>query len=137
MTETKRHAYEAMFLFPQAAAGDLADTVDHINEILKHAEAEVIAMQKWEERRLAYEIKKHKRGLYILVYFHCDASNVAIIERDCNLSEKILRTMIVRADHLTLEEMQAADERQALADEAGLRASAGEEEAAAASASEG
>jgi len=26
-------------------------------------------MRKWDERRLAYEIKKQKRGLYILCYF--------------------------------------------------------------------
>ena len=34
-----------------------------------------------------------------------------------------MRAMFVRADHLTIEEMQSADERQALADEARLRAS--------------
>ncbi len=138
MSETNRKAYEAMFLFPQAASGNLGETVNHINGILDHAQAEVVAMKKWDERRLAYEIKKHKRGLYILVYFLCEPGGIATIERDSNLSEQILRVMIVRADHLTHEEMQAHDERQALADEAGMKAAAAEEkQQTAAAASEG
>src|SRR5205823_5441403 len=79
--------------------------------------------RKWDERRLAYEIKKQKRGLYILAYFKAPGGSLSHIERDCNLSEKILRVLLLRADHLTVEEMQAADAREALDTEAKLRAS--------------
>lgn len=128
MGETRRFNYEAMFLFGQAAAADLAGSVEHIRDILTRAGAEVIAMRKWDERRLAYEIDKHKRGIYILVYFSCDAPQMDQIVRDTNLSERILRTMILRVDHLSLEEMQAADAQQALADEAALRKERGQED---------
>lgn len=128
-TDKKMH-YEAMFLFGQAATSDLAQTVDHIKEVLARGDAEIVAMKKWEERRFAYEIKKHKRGLYILVYFECDPASVPVIERAANLSESILRFMIIKADHLTLEEMKAADGQQELADEAAMRhESAGDEQA--------
>lgn len=121
MHEARRFNYEGMFLFGQAAAADFGGCIDHIREILGRHGAEIIAMRKWDERRLAYEIKKNKRGLYILVFFNCDGSQMSGIERDCNLSERVLRTMVLRADHLTVEEMQAADGQQALADEAKLR----------------
>ncbi len=45
------------------------------------------------------------------------------IERACNLSEGILRVLITRADHLTEEEMKAADDPKGLEAEAKLRAS--------------
>ncbi len=122
MAETRVYAYEAMFLVSQAAAADLSGVVAHINEILSRAKATLIAMKKWDERRLAYEIKSQKRGLYVLAYFKAPNTSVAGIERDCNLSEQIMRALILRADHLTEDEMRAADARDALETEARMRA---------------
>jgi small subunit ribosomal protein S6 len=119
--------YEVMFLIGQAQAADLASVIEHIQEIFSRSGIEVIAMRKWDERRLAYEIKKQKRGLYILAYVKAPAKNMPQFERDTNLSEKILRVMVLRADHLTLEEMQAADAREDLQTEAKLRATRAQE----------
>jgi len=90
----------------------------------------VIAMRKWDERRLAYEIDKQKRGTFLLVYFEAETSRLAGLERDCNLSDVLLRTMVTRADHLTREEMQAADARDELKTEIELRQSKAEAERA-------
>jgi small subunit ribosomal protein S6 len=122
MAEKRVYQYEAMFLISQAVAADLGGAIAHINEILQRGHADVIAMKKWDERRLAYEVQGQKRGMYILVYFKAAGADVAHIERDCNLSEKILRTLILRCDHMTLEQMQAADGRRELETEAKLRA---------------
>lgn len=113
--------YEAMFLVPQSTAADLNTVTDHITGILTKSHARIVALKKWDERRLAFEIKKQKRGIYFLAYFESDPVNLAHIERDSNLSETILRVLVTRADHLTEEEMIAADARQLLADEAELR----------------
>jgi small subunit ribosomal protein S6 len=123
MAEPRTYQYEAMFLLSQAQAADLAGAVEHINSLLSRAKAEIIAMRKWDERRLAYEIKKQKRGAYILTYFRAPASSITGLERDCNLSERVLRALILRCDHLSEDEMRAADARDALAAEARLRAS--------------
>ena len=117
MTEDHIHAYEGLFLFSQAQAGSLQAAVDHLTDILSRAKAEMIALRKWEERRLAYEIKGNKRGVYFLVYFRAPVSALSGIERACNLSELLLRSMITRADHLTQEQMEAADGTAELADE--------------------
>ena len=124
MPEKRSYTYEAMFLIGQAAATDLAGVIEHIKEIMVRGHAEIIAMRKWDERRLAYEIKKQKRGLYILCYFKAPGDDMTHIDRDCNLSEKILRALILRADHLTLDEILAADARTELDIEAKLRAKA-------------
>ena len=121
VSKGRKFNYEAMFLVSQSAATDFDGVIGHINEILARGHAEVIALRKWDERRLAFEINKQKRGTYILAYFSCDPVSVAHIERDCNLSERILRSMILRADHLSVEEMQNADRRDDLATEGALR----------------
>jgi small subunit ribosomal protein S6 len=111
-----------MFLIGQSTAADLASVITHIDELLVRAGAKLIAMAKWDERRLAYEIDKQKRGLYILAYLEAPAQKISQLDRDCQLSETIMRLLLTRADHLTLEEMQATDGREALLSEAKLRA---------------
>lgn len=123
MPDKKTYTYEAMFLLSQAVAADLGGAIEHIKEILARGHAEIIALRKWDERRLAYEIKGQKRGYYILAYFKAQGDMLSHIERDCNLSEKILRNMFLRADHLTMDEMTAADGRKDLETEIRLRAS--------------
>lgn len=118
----RTYTYEAMFMISQATASQLNDAIAHINEILARGNAQLIAMRKWDERRLAYEIAGQKRAVYILAYFKAPGPDVAHIERDCNLSEKVMRAMILRADHLTEEEILAMDARKELETEARLRA---------------
>lgn len=134
MSEIRTAHYEGMFMLAQASMADFAAAVQHIRDILAKANASIVAMSKWDDRRFAYEIKRQKRGAYILVYFACKTNQVVGIERSCNLSETILRSMITSAEHLTIEEMRSTDAQQALSDEAAMRASDAEARAAAAQA---
>lgn len=120
--EERISAYEGLFLFPQTQTADLQAAADLLRAILDKAGAELISLQKWDERRLAYEIAGNKRGVYFLVYFMARHDAFRGIERSCNLSERILRFLIVRADQLTREQMEAFDRTAELADEIKLRA---------------
>lgn len=120
-TETRINKYEAMFVFPQSYASDLNGAMEHMKEVLGKGAADITSMVKWDERRLAYDIKGNKRGVYMLARFNCDATKVKEIERDCRLSEKLLRALITRNDELTEEQMRNAEAAQRTADEARLR----------------
>jgi len=122
MSEIRINTYEALFLFPQSASADLQSALDHIVEIMTRNKADIIALKKWDERRLAYDIKGNKRGVYFLAYFKSDARNLDGIDRDCRLSERLLRSLVTRADHIPAEEIAAHEGRQQLADEINLRA---------------
>lgn len=138
MPGRREYTYEAMFLLSQSVAADLGGAVDHIKEIISRGHGEILAMRKWDDRRLAYEIDGQKRGVYILVYFKAPNDQLGHIERDCNLSEKVLRVLILRADHLSTDEINATDARKELDAEIKMRGSqpapAGEAPAAAAAA---
>jgi small subunit ribosomal protein S6 len=101
-TVTKK-LYEGMFLVDSALAGsDWDGVVASIENILQRAEAETISLQKWGERKLAYEIDHKSRGTYILCYFRADGSRITGIEKDVRLSERIMRVLVLRADkHMT------------------------------------
>ncbi len=114
--------YEAMILIGQGAASQLPEILTFIRQMIEKAGGKIIAMKKWDERRLAYEIDKQKRALYILTYFSAPNVNLGQIERACNLNEQIMRVLITKADHLSEDEMRAADAMKDLEAEAKLRA---------------
>ena len=97
--------YEGLFLVDSAdAAADWSAVTGAVEKILSRAGAEVVSLDKWDERKLAYDMKGKSIGTYILTYFNCETSKIGAIERDVQLSEQILRVMI-----LTTERMSEAD----------------------------
>ena len=117
-------SYEAMVLFPQSALADLKRAVEHIKDVMAKNGAEIIALKKWGDRPLAYPIRKQKRGVYLLTYFKVGTDKLAGIERNFNLSEDVLRFLITRADHLSVEEMTSNEGQIDLLIEANLKAAA-------------
>lgn len=121
------YTYEAMFMISQAEAARLGPAVELITSIVTRSGGEILAMRKWDERRLTYEIDKQKRACYILVYFRSLGETPGKIEHEVNLDERIMRVLVVKADHLSDEEIAVQDDRQGLVTEARLRAERGEE----------
>jgi len=98
--------YEGMFLL-DAGNPDFQAASEPVRTILDRNEARALAIKPWDERRLAYEIKGRRRGLYVLSYFQAEPGRISEIERDCRLDERILRVLLLRRDGLTDEVIQA------------------------------
>lgn len=115
MTETTEQAlplYEGMFLFSLTAIEGNPDAArEHLEEILERAGAEVEALYRWDERKLAYPIGGEKRGLYLRCLFRVKQTQIANIERDVNLSELLMRAMMLKAEHIGDIEMQQHKEK--------------------------
>jgi len=97
-----------MFLFDPTFGASFENCEAEIRRLMTRAEAEILLCQRWDERRLAYKIKGRKRGVYVLVFFKAPSDKITPLERDAQLSEQILRLLVLRADGLTLEMMQQA-----------------------------
>ena len=103
---TKTNQYEGMFLFGSGAATEPQAAENTVRKFIEQHGGNILVLKKWDERKLAYEINKNKRGTYILTLFTAPSTAVGPIERDVKLSEDVLRVMILKADHLTAEEIQ-------------------------------
>jgi len=110
--------YEALFLLnPSYATGSWETAKQEVEHILHRANAEILHVRKWDERRLAYEIGGQKRGVYVLAFFKAEGPKVAGIERDVQLSENILRCIVLKAEHLALKDIEAMQPQQPVADD--------------------
>lgn len=108
MENVQTRLYEGLFLFPSSASTDLGSAIDHLKEILDRAETEVVLLKKWDDRKLAYTMRGQKRGTYLLTYFHARPSQIANIERDVTLSEHLIRSLIIKAEHVGETELDLA-----------------------------
>lgn len=98
--------YEGMFLLDPALASDWEAAEAEIKRIFDRAGAEMVGHRNWDERKLAYQIGKFRRGQYVLTYFKADAEKIAGIERDVQLSELVLRVLILKREKMSEEDIQ-------------------------------
>jgi small subunit ribosomal protein S6 len=97
-------------------AGDVPAAASQILTILNRHQVDVLANRPWDERRLAYPIGKHKKGLYYLIYFSTEGKNLVGIRRDFQLNEMILRSLILKVDPKMVDTMlKVAKDEHALA----------------------
>ena len=103
---TAKRNYEGLFLL-DAGNPDFESASQPVRTILGRSQADILSLKPWDERRLAYEIQGRRRGLYVLAYFAADPASLSEIERDCELSEQVLRSMILHKETLTQEQINA------------------------------
>jgi small subunit ribosomal protein S6 len=102
------NVYECMFLLDtNKVAGDVSAAAKQLHDMLERNQAEMLASRPWDDRKLAYPIKGHKKGLYYLTFFRTEGKNLAKIEHDIALSEIILRSLILYVDPKHVEAMLA------------------------------
>jgi len=91
--------YEGMFVIDAGrAAREWEETLSSVNSVLEKHGATIEKGFRFDERKLAYTIEGVRRGVYLLQYFTADPSSITDMREDLNLSESVLRYMILRLD---------------------------------------
>jgi ribosomal protein S6 len=94
-----------MFLFDNAVGMDWPAVEQEVRRLCGRIGAELHVCVKFDERKLAYEIKGRKRGTYVLTYFDAPPERIGELERDARLSEAILRLLVLRNDRISAERL--------------------------------
>ena len=88
--------YEAMLLVePTIAAKEWTRVPEEVDRIVKRHGAAVLSVVKFGERKLAYPVKKSNRGAYVVAYFSSPEKALGKIKADFQLSEVVMRSLIL------------------------------------------
>lgn len=91
--------YEAMLLVePTVAAKEWTRVGEEVDRIVKRHGGAVIQTVRFGERKLAFPVKKNNRGTYVLSYFSAPEKVLGKIKADMQLSEVILRSLLLAHD---------------------------------------
>lgn len=88
-------------------------TINRIAELIRVNGGEIVDIDKWGRKRLAYTVEKTKSGYYVIFRFVAPTDLIAKLERMYQLDEFILRHIIIVLDKFALEYMEKVKNQKA------------------------
>jgi small subunit ribosomal protein S6 len=91
--------YETVFILNPVLSDDqMKDAVDKFVNVLKKANAEVINLELWGLKKLAYPIQHKSTGFYNLIEFTAESTVVDTLETEYRRDESIMRFLTTVLD---------------------------------------
>ena len=91
--------YETMYILrPDIAEDEVTNHIDKYNKLLEEFGAKILDSQMRGKRRLAYQIAKHREGIYVQLSHQGDGQHISKIEKAMRLSEDVIRYMTVKQE---------------------------------------
>ncbi len=95
---TKRE-YELTYIMrPSASSDQISEINSRVRRIVEEADGKVLRLDNWGKRKLAYEVSKEMKGIYLYWLFLADAGLIAEIERNLRMSDLVIRHFSVKVD---------------------------------------
>jgi small subunit ribosomal protein S6 len=89
--------YETIFIInPESENVVVEQTIDTVRNFIESNGYEVKKVAPWGRRRLAYEVKGHQEGYYVLMVFESEPDFVEQLQRRYQITEPIIKYMVVR-----------------------------------------
>ncbi|MBN2013435.1 30S ribosomal protein S6 [candidate division KSB1 bacterium] len=79
-------------------AEEIDSTIDKVERNIVNNGGEILKVDRWGKKRLAYEIKKRQYGYYVEILFKSVGDIIKIIEREYGLDENLLRYLTLKLD---------------------------------------
>lgn len=83
-------------LRPDLGGDNVEATLDRVRDVVKNGGGKLLAINHWGKKKLAYEIKKNVRGIYVHTQYLGPSNLVAELERNLRISENVLRYMTIQ-----------------------------------------
>ena len=91
--------YETMYILrPDIAEDEVTSHIDKYNKLLEDFGGTILDSQMRGKRRLAYQIAKHREGIYVQLSHQGDGQHIFKIEKAMRLSEDVIRYMTVKQE---------------------------------------
>jgi len=96
--------YEALYIITPEMDDDAVQTVaGEVDNLITANGGAIVRSEIWGRRKLAYEVKKHSEGNYVLIRFEAEPDFVAKLESFYKLSDAIIRYLVTQFDARTLK----------------------------------
>jgi small subunit ribosomal protein S6 len=123
-----RHYETTYILRPNLGEEQFTEIIDRTNAIVANDGGEIISLDRWGIKRLAYEISREIQGYYVYMNYAAPGKTVDEIERIFRIDDRALRYLTVKlGDAMDAEAIEA--EKQRIAEKAAARAQAQSEDA--------
>jgi small subunit ribosomal protein S6 len=89
--------YENVVILNAALSDEEADTaVTKIKDLVTGQGGEVLKVDVWGRKKLSYEIKKQKKGLYVLLFYKAPSQTIKKLEELYKVTDSVLKYMVLK-----------------------------------------
>ncbi|MCW8994637.1 MAG: 30S ribosomal protein S6 [Psychromonas sp.] len=103
---TKKMYESAILINAALEDNQIQSIISHIKELISSNDGEIIDIEDWGRKRLAYQVKKSKIGYYVIFRFNSLPDLVPKLERNYQLDENILRYLTITLSKEALEQIE-------------------------------
>ena len=91
--------YETMYILrPDIAEDEVTNHIEKYNKLVEELGGKILDSQMRGKRRLAYQIAKHREGIYVQLSHQGDGQHIYKIEKAMRLSEDVIRYLTVKQE---------------------------------------
>ena len=88
--------YEVMIIFDPTLDDETVRTeVDRSTELIRSRGGQPGRVERWGKRRLAYEIRRHREGSYVVLEAQAEPAAMADLGRALTLADGVLRHKVI------------------------------------------
>ncbi len=96
---TPTNTYEFTYIINAAISDDqIKQLVQRVNKYVEENGGEILEVDEWGTRRLAYPINKKRNGYYVNMYFRAPGTLIGRLERALEIEDNMLRYLTLRLD---------------------------------------
>ena len=96
--------YETVFILNPVLSEDQAkDTVEKFVKVLTSSKANVINVEQWGLKKMAYAIQKKSTGFYNLIEFAAAPETIGTLETEYRRDESVMRFLTISLDKFATE----------------------------------
>jgi small subunit ribosomal protein S6 len=93
----KSKEYETIYILRPDVDPDSADKVQgRVAEVVARDNGKLVKVESWGRRKLAYPVRKHKKGVYVYVKYIGRGGLVQELERNLKLQDVVLKFQTVQ-----------------------------------------
>jgi small subunit ribosomal protein S6 len=93
------HEYElVVVLSPELQEDAVGTGIERVHQAITARGGQVDDVNNWGRRRLAYPIKRHLEGTYVVTQMKLDPAQVVDLENNLRISEDVIRHLVIRTD---------------------------------------
>ena len=90
--------YESVIIInPSADEDKVKALIDKFSDLI-NKQGKVEKVDTLGKRKLAYEVKKNKEGIYVVFYFEAEPSLIAELERNYRITDEVIKFIVIRPE---------------------------------------
>ena len=91
--------YEVIFIaHPDLDEENLNNVIEKVKGWIADDKGEVVSVDNWGKKRMAYRIRKQRDGQYVLITANMEPASVKNLSQNMRFVESIMRSMITLVD---------------------------------------